>query len=552
MGQNTTTFPPRTHRERGRRLLLESVAGLADGEDMPRYRRIGFELAAQLGHVRVHGAALHRGAIAPYLGEELHAADDSPAASQQREQQVELLRGERDRPAAAQHGAGCGDDFHGAELLRLASGVSRWSGAPQQRLDARQELEHAERLCDVVVRAQTQPPNLVGFLAARSEDEDGHATSLVAQRAEHAVAVQARQHQIENDQVGPGVPGACQPLGPVLDDQDLVALDLEVVAQTEREIGVVLHHEDPCHALAPASTRTEPAPAAAWACGTSGSSITNRLPARPPRSAAGASSAQTRPPCSATSSRTTDRPMPVPATAEPRSRSSRQNRSQMRSRSAAGMPGPWSATHSSARPSVTLRLSVTVWPDGPYFTALSSRLRSIWRRASASTGATTPSVSSVHKVTPRAAASGANPSAASLTSGASGAGAGESRASRRSEREKCSRFSTRWVSRRASWSMISSERSRSSSERTRPRSRVSENMRIWASGVRSSCDTPDTKSARRRDNSYSRRSCSSAATTSPAVSASNESSIGTFDRGIPPITSLGARSGRSATCTRIA
>src|SRR5205814_1331540 len=123
--------------------------------------------------------------------------------------------------------------------------------------------------------------------------------------------------------------------------------------------------------------RSVPAPDAAWASGTSGSSITNRLPARSPRCDAGASSTHVRPPCSATSSRTTDRPMPVPATAEPRSRSSRQNRSQMRSRSAAGTPGPSSSTETRARPSATARARVTVWPDGPYFTALSSRLRSI-------------------------------------------------------------------------------------------------------------------------------------------------------------------------------
>ena len=65
-------------------------------------------------------------------------------------------------------------------------------------------------------------------------------------------------------------------------------------------------------------------------------------------------------------------------------------------------------------------------------------------------------------------------------------GAASIRAVWRSDREKCSRFSTSCVSGRASWSMITRERERSSWERTRPSRRVSENMRIWASGVRSS------------------------------------------------------------------
>src|SRR5205814_1345530 len=184
---------------------------------------------------------------------------------------VELLRRQRHRLTAPQHGAGGGDDFHRAELLGLPGAVSRRSRAAQQRLHTRQELEHAERLRDVVVRAQPQAANLVGFLAARREDEDGHPAPLIAQRAEHAVAVQAGQHQIENDQVARGVTGP----------------------------------------------------------------------------------------------------------AEPRSRSRRQNWSQMRSRSAAGTPGPWSSTQMRARPSPTERPRVTVWPAGPYFTALSSRLRSI-------------------------------------------------------------------------------------------------------------------------------------------------------------------------------
>src|SRR5438093_4147907 len=99
--------------------------------------------------------------------------------------------------------------------------------------------------------------------------------------------------------------------------------------------------------------------------------------------------------------------------------------------------------------------------------------------------------------------------------------------------------------------MISSERRCSSSERTRPSSSVSENMRIWASGVRSSWDTPDTKSVRRRASSYSRCSWTNAVTISPVVSASTPSSTGSRERGRPPITSFDAISGRSATWTCI-
>src|SRR5437870_3470703 len=523
----------------GASLPIEPVAGFADGEDVARRRRVDLELAAQLGHVRVHRAAEHGGAVTPYLAQQLHPRRHRAASFDQGVQQVELLGCEAHRRAAPQHGARRGDDLDVAELLgRPGAVATRRSGATQQRLHARKQLQDAERLGDVVIGAEPEPADLVGFLTARREDEDGHAATLVAQRAQHPVAVHARQHQVENDQVGPGTARSSEPIRPVIHDVHLVALDLEVVAEPVGEIGIVLDHEDSRHGVSPTAV--------------TGSSITKRAPPPPPVPVPlGASSAQARPPCSATSSRTTERPMPVPATAEPRSRSSRQKRSQMRSRSAAGIPGPASSTQMRARLSVAARPTVTVWPAGPYFTALSSRLSNIWRSASASTGATTPSASSVRRLTPRVVASGANPSTASRTSGASAAGAGDRRVTWRSEREKCSRFSTRWVSRRASWSTISSERRRSPSERTRPSNSVSENMRICASGVRSSWDTPDTKSARRRASSYSRASCSRATTMSPAVSASRVKSSGNGERGMPPMISFGAMSGRSATYTRI-
>ncbi len=97
--------------------------------------------------------------------------------------------------------------------------------------------------------------------------------------------------------------------------------------------------------------------------------------------------------------------------------------------------------------------------------------------------------------------------------------------------------------------MISSERWRSSGFRTRPSISVSANIRIWASGVRSSWDTPDTKSVRSEARSYSRPSWNSAITIRPAVSANRLISSGRRDRGRPPITSRPAISGRIETST---
>ena len=62
--------------------------------------------------------------------------------------------------------------------------------------------------------------------------------------------------------------------------------------------------------------------------------------------------------------------------------------------------------------------------------------------------------------------------------------------------------------------MMSSERSRSASDRSRPSLSSSVKIRIWDSGVRSSWETLETKSERIAISSYSRRICSSAVTAS--------------------------------------
>src|SRR5205823_343322 len=416
---------------------------------MPRRRGVGLELAAQLGDVRVHRAAQHFGAVPPHLAQQVEPGHHGAAPPQQGDEQVELFRRERDGLASAQHRAGGRNHLDVTEPLGRRAAVFPGEGrrrAAQQRLHAGQQLEDTERFGDVIVRAQAQAAHLVRFLAPRREDEDRHGATGFAQRAQHAEPVHPGKHEVEDDQVGPAVARARQSLRAVVRDLDLITFDLQVVAQPVGEVGVVFHHEDARHAGPLAEASCCPATPGE---GSSGSSMTNRTP-RPPAGSGPfcPSSAQARPPCSATSSRTTASPMPVPATAEPRSRSRRQKRSHTRSRSAAGIPGPWSSTQIRARWSPAARPTVTTCPGGPYLTALSSRLSSIWRNASASTGATTPSASSERRRTPRAPASGANPSSASCTSGASGARAGDRRVTWRSEREKCSRFSTRCVSRR--------------------------------------------------------------------------------------------------------
>ena len=81
-----------------------------------------------------------------------------------------------------------------------ASGALR---ATHQRGRARHQLAHAERLRQVVVGAAVEAHHLVGFFAPRGQHQDWRVAirPVPANRAGDGDAVDARQHQIQNDEV---------------------------------------------------------------------------------------------------------------------------------------------------------------------------------------------------------------------------------------------------------------------------------------------------------------------------------------------------------------
>ena len=85
-----------------------------------------------------------------------------------------------------------------------------------------------------------KPANLVRLLASRGQDEHGRLTALGAQGPQDLIAVDAGQHEIEDDEVG--VPLARERESGVAVVRNLhgVSLELEVVAQPLREVVRVL------------------------------------------------------------------------------------------------------------------------------------------------------------------------------------------------------------------------------------------------------------------------------------------------------------------------
>ena len=66
---------------------------------------------------------------------------------------------------------------------------------------ARDEFFGAERLGEVIVRAQLQPDQLVTLLGSRGEHDDGY-LGVFADRSGDIQPIELRQTQIEHDQIG--------------------------------------------------------------------------------------------------------------------------------------------------------------------------------------------------------------------------------------------------------------------------------------------------------------------------------------------------------------
>ncbi len=95
---------------------------------------------------------------------------------------------------------GAGVQVH-LQLAGLDDRVGMALGAPHDRLDAGDQLALVERLGEVVVGADAEAADLVVEPGQPREDEDRRVDARGAQPAQHLVAVDVRQHQVEDDDV---------------------------------------------------------------------------------------------------------------------------------------------------------------------------------------------------------------------------------------------------------------------------------------------------------------------------------------------------------------
>ena len=179
----------------------EPVADPGLGEQVAGSRRVGFELAAQL--VGIHPEVVQLASVrgSPGGAEQLGMRDEVTRAPRQCLQQSPLGRREPDL-GAVRGGRPSLADVEG----EVVGGDDQWFGALGRTAahggpDPGEELVHAERLGDVVVGAGVEGLDLVVGVVPGGEDDHrdlGH----VAKPPEHLDAVEVRQAEVEDDDVG--------------------------------------------------------------------------------------------------------------------------------------------------------------------------------------------------------------------------------------------------------------------------------------------------------------------------------------------------------------
>ena len=182
--------------------------------------------------MHVDGAAVAKIVKPPDLVEQLISRIDPVGRGCQMVQKLHLL-GRRLDALAVDHQLEriqVNDQLVEDQTARLFLAVFSFSGAAQDRLNAREHLLHLEGLGDIVVRALLEPRDLVDGLALCREHDDGR-LAVLPDGAQHAPAVQNRQHQVQQHQIGLKPSVKLHALSAVVGDVDGIAFLFQIQAQ---------------------------------------------------------------------------------------------------------------------------------------------------------------------------------------------------------------------------------------------------------------------------------------------------------------------------------
>ena len=234
------------------RLGFQLVADAVPRVDEGVARRAPVHLLAELADEDVDGPVAMRRAASPDALEQLVTGEHAALLTGERVQEPELRR--------CQLGALPVDvrlDVVGVEAKLLdqdrvaAPGLGLADAAPRCRAHARRELLHREGLHQVVVGADLERVHSVVLGATRGDDDDRRADPLVARLLDHAPAVDAGKHEVEDADVRALVAQAGQAGLAVGDADGIEPRRLEVSRHPTCDDVVVFDDQDFRHPATP-------------------------------------------------------------------------------------------------------------------------------------------------------------------------------------------------------------------------------------------------------------------------------------------------------------
>jgi len=150
---------------------LEVVTGPTHGLEVARTLRVRLDLFANATGVDIHRTRCHVSGIAPDGLEQLVASKDAADVVGEIIEQPELRGSGGHEGAAHDEGHGAGIDFDVTDFDgRLRQ--ERPFETTQYGLNPRHQFPRAKWFGDVIVRAQVQPKNAVGFAPFRRQEND--------------------------------------------------------------------------------------------------------------------------------------------------------------------------------------------------------------------------------------------------------------------------------------------------------------------------------------------------------------------------------------------
>ncbi len=129
------------------------------------------------------------------------------------------------------------------QRIRLERRTKRTS---QDRMDTSGEFLHAKRLGNIIIRAEFETKDFIGFIQFGGEEDDGRFTVL-AVGFDEVVPAHLRHHDIEQDKVGLFAAGSVKGFPPIGGDDDAKAFCLKIVAHEVTDVGFVIGDEDGFH-----------------------------------------------------------------------------------------------------------------------------------------------------------------------------------------------------------------------------------------------------------------------------------------------------------------